>query len=352
MSKSLPMIKLAILYQAHKPPVFDGILKPMKHGGYSDSGADIAFGLKDEIEIICPVDKAKENSDYDWVFPDTAAGIQEAIDKGATHFWLNTLLYGGHPAEAFMKGNSFWIGQVPELVGKHDDKYLTNELLHESGIPISRSLIFEKDTLDIKEKPAFPLVIKPIRGRGSKGVKVVENRNEFIRESLKLLDSKRFGNKLMVESFLPGQEITMAVMPAGIYVIGGKEVEKKEAWSLPPVKRENHIKGIAPYSGIVPVSHNSYAIENEALEDPSLKQILKEASQVGKVLDIRAPIRLDARQNAEGKYFIFDVNFKPNMTGASRTHRKNQDSLVMIAARSMGWTYKDLLLNILRQAWK
>ncbi|MEM8891848.1 MAG: carboxylate--amine ligase [Bacteroidota bacterium] len=352
MSKSRSMLKLAILYQAHKPPVFDGILKPMKHGGYSDSGADIAFALKDEIDLVLPADQAEETSDVDWVFPDTTEGIQQAIDKGATHFWLNTLLYGGHPAEPFMDGSRYWIGQLPALVGKHDDKNLTNEFLHESGIPISRSLIFEKDTLDVKEKPPFPLVIKPIRGRGSKGVKVVENRNQFIRESLNLLDSKRFGDKMMVESFLPGQEITMAVMPAGNYLIDGKEVEKAEAWSLPPVKRENHIKGIAPYSGIVPVSHNSYAIENEGLEEPNLKQIIKEATRVGQALDIRAPIRLDARQNAEGRYFIFDVNFKPNMTGASREHRKKQDSLVMIAARSMGWTYKDLLKNILRQAWK
>jgi len=352
MSKPESMLKLAILYQAHKPPVFEGIIKPMKHGGYSDSGADIAFALKDEIELVLPGNQATEKSDLDWVFPDTAEGIQQAIDKGATHFWLNTLLYGGHPAEPFMEGSRYWIGQVPSLVGKHDDKHLTNEFLHEKGLPITRSLIFEKDTLDVKEKPAFPLVIKPIRGRGSKGVKVVENRNQFIRESLKLLDSKRFGNKMMVESFLPGQEITLTVMPAGIYHIKGKEVEKKEAWSLPPVKRENHIKGIAPYSGIVPVSHNSYTIENEELEEANLKQIIGEAAEVAKALEIRAPIRLDARQNAEGRYFIFDVNFKPNMTGASREHRKRQDSLVMIAARSMGWTYKDLLLNILAQAWK
>ena len=43
---------------------------------------------------------------------------------------------------------------------------------------------------------------------------------------------------------------------------------------------------------------------------------------------------------------------KPNMTGASRPHRKNQDSLTMIAAKGIGWTYSDLILNILSQNWK
>lgn len=32
-------MKLAILYQQSEPPAKDGIRKPMKPGGYSDSGA-------------------------------------------------------------------------------------------------------------------------------------------------------------------------------------------------------------------------------------------------------------------------------------------------------------------------
>ncbi|MEM6806980.1 MAG: carboxylate--amine ligase [Bacteroidota bacterium] len=346
------MNKLAILYQAHTPPVFDGILKPKKWGGYSDSGADIAFALKEIVELITPKDSPDLKTDLEWVFPDTNEGIQTAINKGATHIWLNTLLYGGHPVEAYFDGHIHWIGQIPGLVGKYDDKHFTNEFLYEKGLPISRSIVFEKDTLDVLEKPPFPLVIKPIRGRGSKGVKVVNNRAEFIRESLKLIDSKRFGNKIMVESFLPGQEITLSLMPKGMYSIHGKEVEKPTPWLLPPVLRENHIQEIAPYSGIVPVSHNSYAIENQALEDTELKLVMEVAQQVGQILDIKAPIRMDARQNTEGTYQIFDLNFKPNITGASRPHRKSQDSLVMIAARALGWTYQDLLLNMLKQAWK
>lgn len=39
------IVKLAILYQSTIPPSIMGIFKPMKPGGYSDSGADIAFNL-------------------------------------------------------------------------------------------------------------------------------------------------------------------------------------------------------------------------------------------------------------------------------------------------------------------
>lgn len=38
-------MKIAVLYQKFALPAVNGILKPMKPGGYSDSGADIAYCL-------------------------------------------------------------------------------------------------------------------------------------------------------------------------------------------------------------------------------------------------------------------------------------------------------------------
>ena len=56
--------RVAILYQAVPPPVFDGVSKPLKPGGYSDSGADIGFGLQSqEIKVITPNDKANPSGD-------------------------------------------------------------------------------------------------------------------------------------------------------------------------------------------------------------------------------------------------------------------------------------------------
>ena len=49
-------LRTAILYQSKSPPEVDGIIKPMKESGYSDSGADIAFTLQQKgIELITPI---------------------------------------------------------------------------------------------------------------------------------------------------------------------------------------------------------------------------------------------------------------------------------------------------------
>jgi D-alanine-D-alanine ligase len=42
---------------------------------------------------------------------------------------------------------------------------------------------------------------------------------------------------------------------------------------------------------------------------------------------------------------------KPNMTGASRPHRMDQDSLSALAARAIGWDFGSLLTNMLAQKW-
>jgi hypothetical protein len=49
---------------------------------------------------------------------------------------------------------------------------------------------------------------------------------------------------------------------------------------------------------------------------------------------------------------LFDANLKPNLTGAGRPGRDDQDSLTMIAARALGWSYGDLVEEILRTAWR
>jgi hypothetical protein len=47
-------MKLCVLYQKSNPPVIKNQQKPLKPGGYSDSGADIAFNLSKKIPLITP----------------------------------------------------------------------------------------------------------------------------------------------------------------------------------------------------------------------------------------------------------------------------------------------------------
>ena len=344
-------LKVAILYQSKPPPKIDGIVKPMKEGGYSDSGADIALAIQqNNIQLITPVDAPKIKNDFDWVFPDSKEGIKRAIKKGANLFWLNTVLYAKHPILKFKDKNLLIVGQKPQKVEIFDDKFYTNNLLKEKGLPIPLSYLLSSDkhTCEIK----FPAVIKPVRGRGSQGVLVTQNEVALKKGIVNLIATKKYGNKVIVEEFLPGKEITISIMPPGDYIFDKRNVKKNNHWSLPAVERSNHIDGIAPYNGIVAVVNNSSIVPANDLKSKEIEEISQKCELAAKIIDSQAPIRIDCRKSKDGNYQIFDLNMKPNMTGVSRKHRKDQDSLTMIAAKGIGWSYQELILNILSQYWK
>ena len=345
-------LRVAILYQTKAPPVVDGIVKPMKEGGYSDSGADIALTLvHNEMEVITPADSPNEQTDLDWVFPDSEMGIETAIFKGANTFWLNTVLYARHPILKFKDRKLLLVGQDPESAQRLDNKFYTNELLREKSFPVPRSILLgldDESRLTLK----FPLVLKPVRGRGSQGVIVVYNKQELNNGLKNIIFSKIFGNRLMVEEFLPGREITISIMPPGKYLINGSIENRRSHWALPAVERVNHINEVAPYNGVVAVVNNSRLLSMDELRSREVIEISKKCQMAGKLIGARAPIRIDCRKNNIGEYQLFDLNMKPNMTGASRSHRSDQDSLTMIAARGIGWNYPELIKNIISLRWE
>ncbi|RIB29472.1 hypothetical protein C2G38_2238867 [Gigaspora rosea] len=206
-SKYKKINTVAILYQALQPPIIDGIRKPLKPGGYSDSGADIAYYLRsDNIPIVTPVDNPSPTSDLYWVFPVTEEGINIKL-----------------------------VGHLPSNVHKYDNKLFTNELIKNNGILVPHAILIGGSTyngtyrlnditLDILNKKGirFPAVVKPIRGRGSQGVKKVDNIEQMKEHAEKLLSTRtvidgqyffEYGNTLILEEYLEGEEITATIMP-------------------------------------------------------------------------------------------------------------------------------------------
>ena len=92
--------RVAVLYQATPPPPDEwGTPKPMKKGGYKDSGADIGFCLrKCGVQVVTIAETPKDTSDEDWPFPDSVDGISLAISRGAnvslSHMVLTQSVYG------------------------------------------------------------------------------------------------------------------------------------------------------------------------------------------------------------------------------------------------------------------
>lgn len=362
LGQSRTQISVAVLHQEMPSIDHEGVVKAPKPGGYRDSGADIVFALQQtDVRVVTPLPVPNPALDSGWTFPDTEDGIASAILAGANTLWANTVLYKGHPLEQVL-GDVEIVGQLPNMVDKYDDKAFTNEELYEAGLPVARHLIvaesydFGSDLATSELNPStlashnfeFPLVVKPVRGRGSAGVTLVENIRDLRQIVEVTISSRQFGRALLIEPYLPGEEVTITVMPPDPTGRGCSSGH----WCLPPVRRSNHHQGIAPYNGLVPVVHNSKVLSESERREVEVLDILKACRAVGEHIDARAPIRVDCRKDSEGVFLIFDVNLKPNMTGPGRPGRRDQLSLTGIAAGAEGMNYRDLVLKMLEGAWR
>lgn len=357
-------IRVGILCQSLQSPVRRNVRRPEKPSGYADSGADIAYALhRAGVEVMTPTSKPRPDRDSDWVFYDSRESFDALLASKANVLWANTPLFTGHPLDE-LRGAYWIVGQEPRCADIYDDKWITNRRLTEMGCNVARSILvgvtegvgeivlteLSQVTLQSKYDIGFPLIAKPVRGRGSEAVVYLDSwgalrsyamaGGEFVRP--------RFGDTFILEEFLPGDEITICVFPP--HRSGDDQhLLPSKHWCLPPVRRFNHRKHVAPYSGEVPVSRNSAPLSD--LECQQIGGLLDECSRVGGLLGCRAPIRIDCRQDRDGIYKIFDVNLKPNLTGPGRPSREFEASLVSIAAEKFGWSYLDLVVNILNTRW-
>jgi D-alanine-D-alanine ligase len=411
MAQALPRQTIvAVLFQALPPPanLAGGSVKPAKPGGYRDSGADIGFALRcNGVEVVTPEALPDPGTDADWVWPDTAEGISAAVAAGATVLWANTSLFAAHPLVAARAALGVRVvGADPANVEAWEDKFEANRRLEqavggfapavrvaasrprlllcatESGAASVHSgvggdgsrnresggddLLSLDECTDSRLRLAgfeFPLVVKPVRGRGSEGVTVAADAAAVRAAAGALLGAvvvdaagacaPRYGSSVIVEQFLDGQELTVTVMPPGHFAVREDQpvVERPRHWALTPVRRFNHVDGVAPYNGVVAVSTNSAALTaDEVAADPAVREALLRCEGVGTAVGSAMPIRIDCRM-WRGSYRLFDVNIKPNMTGPGRPGRDDQASLTLLAAQAAGWSYPQLLKALLVTAW-
>lgn len=342
--------KIAILYQALEPPVIDGARKEAKPGGYTDSGADIGAALLSAgCTLVTPVESPDPVRVHDWVWPDTYEGIAQALAAGATLLWANTVVFEGHPIEEASR-NAWIVGPDPRAMQAIDDKAGINARLLAAGLPVAKSWLIDGDATDLADlllpfADRLPLVVKPLRGRGSQGVSVARDVVQLNAQVAALAAGRRFGSAIMLEQFLPGQEITITVMPPSTREGQGGP------YALPPIRRFDQVGDVAPYNGDVPVSHNSLALTPREQSEPEIVAVAAACERAASLLAIRSPMRIDCRADENGRFLLFDVNAKPNLTGAGRPGRENEDSLSTLAAAAMGWSYPEFLVATARGAW-
>lgn len=197
--------------------------------GYSDSSADLAYNLREAgVDVVTPVASPNPTHDLDWSFGDERAAILSAVrDHGATALWANTVLHSRHAIVQLAREipDVKLVGQNPFNTEKFDDKQWTNAYLaKQEGLTeaFPKAKLFAKgDDLADLQTMGLPLVVKPIRGRGSHGVTLAETQAELEQAVKGLLEES---DSILIEEYLGGEEITITVMPPGQFDVSPQAV--------------------------------------------------------------------------------------------------------------------------------
>jgi D-alanine-D-alanine ligase len=172
-----------------------------------------------------------------------------------------------------------------------------------------------------KKKIQFPVVIKPINEGSSLGVYICKNYKQLNKNYKKL---KKEYESILVEQFIPGKEIQVAIM--GDKTLGAIE--------LVPKRKFYDFK--AKYSSKAKTKH----IMPAAIPKKSYNESLKLAKKAHKILGCKGITRSDFKFY-KNKFYLLESNTQPGMTKLS---------LVPEIASYCGIKFDDLVLWMIKDA--
>ena len=207
------------------------------------------------------------------------------------------------------------------------DKEKSRVLFRKNGIKTPKYFLLQKNEKPnlkrkIKNKKIkFPLVVKPVNEGSSLGVYICKDLKQFNKNLNKL---KREYEKILVEQYIPGKEIQVAVM--GNKALGAIElVPSRQFYDY---KAKYSVKAKTKHIMPAPLSPKKY------------NEVLSLAKKAHKILKCRGITRSDFRF-FNNQFHLLETNTQPGMTKLS---------LVPEIAHYCGIKFEDLVVWMLKDA--
>ena len=202
------------------------------------------------------------------------------------------------------------------------DKHRAKMIFRAAGVPTPRGVLLARREESVSPEAwgGFPAVVKPNRQGSSVGVHIVE---DPVGLGAALDDAFRYG-PVVVEKYVPGREVTVAVL---------------DGEALPVVE-------IIPEDGFYDYRHK-YTKGRTRYQVPAdlPAETAAEARRLGEAayaaLGCGGVARVDFRLSPEGRLYCLEVNTVPGMT---------ETSLVPMAAAAAGIGYDELVERLVKGA--
>lgn len=205
------------------------------------------------------------------------------------------------------------------------DKLKTKLIWQSSYLPVAQHIMVEKGQQICIEscinRLGLPVFVKPSHEGSSVGMSRV-NKAEELQQAIE--HAFKYDNSVMIEAFLSGPEYTVAIV--------GDEV-------LPTIRIQS-ATSFYDYNAKYLSDKTQYFCPSglDEQNETALRELALKAYQA---VGCRGWGRVDVMFDEKGKPHLLEVNTAPGMT---------DHSLVPMAAKQYGWSFSDLVYNILQLA--
>ncbi len=207
------------------------------------------------------------------------------------------------------------------------DKVKSKILFAAAGIPVAESRVVDLEFAAAQHPLPLPYVLKPQAQGSSVGVHIVDHSSNGPAAMI-LEERELFGDQVLAERFIPGKELTCAVM--GDVALGVIDI-------LPAAGFYDYKAKYAPGGSV-------HVLPAEIPRDVyrKVQQYALAAHQALGCKGVsRADFRYDDTPGSDGELILLEVNTQPGMTGTS---------LVPELAAHAGHTYEDLVTWMVNDA--
>lgn len=204
--------------------------------------------------------------------------------------------------------------------GRAFDKNLAKAVFEENGVPTPRAEVLDLTTGQ-KPKIDIPLVVKPPREGSSVGVHIVKSVNEL---DAALSEATHYGDDVLIEEFIEGMELTVAVITDKAYPI---------VHIIPP---EGIYDMRSKYPWLSGGQSSQYVCPAE-LDEPTTRSVQEAALAAHKALQIEVYSRVDILLDSNQRPYVLEANTIPGMT---------ETSLLPKSAAAAGIPFPDLCRTI------
>ena len=318
-------MKIAVIHTGDRSSVLRQTLNTREWEAYCDNATDISSALGAlGHEVVRLTDGRHLVDSLSAVRPDVAwvcsGGIQG--HDPATHL----------PGLLEMLGLDY-VGSTPLPAGLADNKARAKVLLRDVGVLTPDFSVVPAGTTPASTVASdYPVVVKPVCGMCSCGVRRVDNFAE-LRHAVDALQ-QTYCDDVLVEQFVAGVDVTVAVVQAA----GGA------LRCLPPLQRFFGGRDDPAFAHFALPHPRSQLREGKPvpaeLTEHQHAALSAAAASVFAVLGLRHFARIDFRVSESAIWFL-EANHKPDMT---------RTSLFALSAQLAGLDYHDLIRHILTVA--